>query len=230
MPAAGRTGTLVRVEPLANHPLEQLHNRPLGPHRLRLARLRPAEKSGWTRFHLLVAGRQGDFEPAVVQGLHSRGGRGVLPWIEVLAYEPSLRRPEEALNLPEQGWDVQLFSALGELIPPGGHLMVGCETPPHQETYQALMKQVPPVATPLGAALFRAGFRKVKFFYLAEGGWEGQQKLWAEKPMNAEMRREWDAATARDLKAFLATPHLAPAAAPCLPRAQAILRELESAL
>ncbi|MFQ5663365.1 MAG: DUF1122 family protein [Terriglobia bacterium] len=200
----------------------------MGLHTLRVARLAPGEKSGWTRFHLVLEGKQGEFVPPVVEAIYSAGGRGVLPWIEVLAYQPKLRRSVEALELAAHGWDVTLFTALGKLIPPGGHIMVGCETPPHQETYQALLKGVPPAATPLGSVLFRAGFRKVKFFYLAEGGWEGQQKLWAEKPIAEPMRLEWDAATAGELRRFLSAPTEAPAAARCRPRAAALLKELEA--
>lgn len=216
------------MSPESEHPLHRLDGRRLGPHRLRLDRVRPAEKSGWTRFDLVLAGKKSDFAPPVVEGLYSAGGRGVLPWIEVLAYEPTLRRGEETLELPALGWEQPLFAALGELIPPGGHLMVGCETSPHQETYQALLKGVPPVATPLGFVLFQSGFRKVKFFYLAEGGWEGQQKLWAEKPLNDAMHREWEAATARELRSFLSAPSEAAPARRCLPRAKKILKELET--
>jgi hypothetical protein len=212
---------------LAQHPLRRLEGRRLSSYTLRVARLVPAEKSGWVRFHLVVVGAEGEFAPPVVEGIYSAGGRGVLPWIEALAYQPQVRCGEKTLELAAHGRDLALFSALGELIPPGGHIMVGCETPPHHETYQALLKGVPPAATALGAALLRAGFRKVKFFYLAEGGWEGQQKLWAEKPLHEEMRREWDAATARDLRRFLSTPAEAPAAAACVSRAATLLKEME---
>jgi len=209
-------------------PLEKLDGRRLGPSGLHLARVRPGEKSGWTRFELVVSDEKGEFTPPVVEGVYSAGGRGVLPWIEVLAYEPRLRCGEETLDLAAGGLDRELFTALAELIPPGGHLMVGCETPPHHDTYQALMKGVPPVATPLGAVLFACGFRKVKFFYLAEGGWEGQQKLWAEKPLDDRMRREWEMATAGELTRFLAAPADAPAAQQCLARAKQLLEELQA--
>ena len=208
-------------------PLEKLNGRRLGASRLHLARVRPGEKSGWTRFELVVSEEEGEFAPPVIEGVYSAGGRGVLPWIEVLAYEPRLRRGEETLDLATGGLDRELFTALAELIPPGGHLMVGCETPPHHDTYQALMKGVPPAATPLGAVLFACGFRKVKFFYLAEGGWEGQQKLWAEKPLDEKMRREWEVATAGELTRFLAAPADAPAAQSRIPPAQQLLEELK---
>lgn len=175
----------------------------------------------------MLGGRGGDFSPPVVEAIYSAGGRGVLPWIEVLAYEPQPKQKGKTVKLPVRGWDLRLFAALGELIPPGGHIMVGCETPPHHDTYQALLKGVPPAATPLGYVLFRVGFRKVKFFYLAEGGWEGQQKLWAEKPLDEEMRRQWDTATARDLRHLLSAPAESPATASCIRRAKKILRELE---
>jgi len=194
---------------------------------LHVARLLQGEKSGWVRFQLVVTGEEGEFAPPVVEGIYNAGGRGVFPWIEALAYQPQLHCGEKALELPAHGTDVALFSALGELIPPGGHIMVGCETPPHHETYQALLKGVPPAANALGVALVHAGFRKVKSFYLAEGGWEGQQKLWAEKPLHEEMEREWDAATARDLRRFLSAAVQAPAAAACVPRAVILLKELE---
>lgn len=213
---------------LSDHPIARLDGRQIGPYRLRVARLQPGEKSGWTRFHILLRGEHGDAAPPVVEGIYSAGGRGVFPWIEVLAYQPTLTLAGETLDLPAAGWDLTLFAALGELIPPGGHLMVGCETPPHQETYQALLKGVPPAATPLGWVLFQVGFRKVKFFYLAEGGWEGQQKLWAEKPLDEDMRRQWEGSTARDLRHFLAAPSDAPAAVHCLARVTALLKELES--
>jgi len=102
------------------HPLEKLDGRRLGPHRLRLAEVRPGEKSGWTRFELVVSDEKGEFAPPVVEGVYSAGGRGVLPWIEVLAYEPRLRRGEETLDLATRGLDRELFTALAELIPPGG--------------------------------------------------------------------------------------------------------------
>ncbi len=210
----------------SDHPLRRLDGRRLGPHTLRIARLEPGEKSGWKRFQLVLGGSEGDYAPPVIEGIYSAGGRGVVPWIEVLAYHPRLQRGEETLELPAHGWDLALFGALAELISPGGHIMVGCETPEHEETYQALMKGVPPVATPLGTLLFKAGCRKVKFFYLPEGDWEGQQKLWAEKPMDEAMRLEWDAATARELGSFLSAPVESPDAARCVPRARVILQAL----
>jgi hypothetical protein len=154
----------------------------VGAYALRVGRLQPMAKSGWARFELVLVSDAGDLEPAVAVGIHSRGGRGVLPWIEVLRYRSRLARGGETVDLVEQGWDVELFRRLGELIPPGGHLMVACEDDGHAGIYRTLMHGAPPETTPLGSALVKAGFPRVRFFYLAEGGHEGPQKLWAEKP------------------------------------------------
>jgi hypothetical protein len=212
----------------SDHPLRSLEERRLGPYDLRLSKLAHGEKSGWTRFALRLGDAHGDFEPALIEGLYSVGGRGVPAWMEVLDYRPELWRGPERLDLAAAGLDQELFRRLSDLIPAGGHLMVGCETQVHQSTYQALLKGVPPVATPLGKVLFGAGFHKVKFFYLAEGGWEGQQKLWAEKPLNPEMERTWAAQTARELERFLAGRFDHPAAQACLASAQDLLEQLNS--
>ena len=149
---------------MASHsPLQNLDGRKLGVHWLRLAAVRAGEKSGWTRFELVVSDEKGEFTPPVIEGVYSAGGRGVLPWIEVLAYEPRLRRGEETLDLATGGLDRELFTALAELIPPGGHLMVGCETPPHHDTYQALMKGVPPAATQSRRIRSSSGFSAQSF-------------------------------------------------------------------
>jgi hypothetical protein len=189
------------VSLLTQHRLRRLEGRRLNSYSLHVARLLQGEKSGWVRFHLVAAGDEGEFTPPVVEGIYSASGRGMFPWIEALAYYPQLRCGEKTLALSANGTDVAPFSALSELIPPA--------------------------ATEVGAALFHAGFRKVKLFYLAEAGWEGQQKLWAEKPLHEEMEQEWDATTARDLQRFLSAPVQAAAAAACVPWAVILLKELE---
>lgn len=208
------------------HPVQHLEGKSLGPYALRLTRLEPMAKSGWRLFELTLSGPEGDFAPPVVTGIHSVGGRGVLPWVEVLDYRPRLECQGRVLDLAAQERDVALFGLLAGLFPPGGHIMVGCEGAAHRETHLAALKGVPPIATPLGWVLFRAGFPRVRFFGLAEGGWEGQQKLWAEKPLDEDAARRWRDATADELRRFLAQ---APSAATLLPhagRAAAILAVL----
>lgn len=211
------------------HVLSRLQDRVLGSHRLQLGPLAPAPgKSGWIRFHLRLATDQGVVAP-VLEGVYSRGGRGATPWIEVLRYAPALPAEGGGLDLRDEGLDLELFRALGDLLPAGSHLMLGCESAEHQDTYRALMRSVPPAATPLGALLFEAGFPKVKFFYLAEGGWEGQQKLWAEKPLDEGMRRDWERATARELEGFLEKSVYEPELEECLCLAGRLLEEARAA-
>lgn len=210
--------------------LTALDAKPLGPYRLRLADVRPAAKSGWFCFRLLLTNRDGVFRPALIEANYSAGGRGVSPWIEVTEYNPrvtSTRGTPPEVDLNRERLERELFGHLAALIPPGGHLMLGCESPAHEATYRLLMRRVPPVLTPLGYLLFASGFRSVRFFYLAEGGWEGQQKLWAEKALDAETERRWDEATARAALDFLADPDNAKYAAECAGTLLALLPQLE---
>lgn len=186
---------------LTNHPLLALERRPLDGFQPRLACLEPTARSGWVRFALSLFKGKEPLCPPVLKGIYSIGGRGVSPWLEVQSYEPVIRLATQSLDLADRGLDVPLFSALAALVPPGGHLMLWCES--HPRTHHALLKGIPPVATPLGALLFTAGFPRVKFFDLAEGGWEGEQKLWAEKPPDQAVATAWRKATLADLRTFL---------------------------
>ena len=109
----------------------------------------------------------------------------------MVRYQPNVKRGKQYLNLAKHNWDVALFRLLASLIPPGGHIMVWCEGQPHRTSYLALTKGVPPIVTPLGRLLWKAGFFKDRFFDLPEGGWEGEQKLWAEKPLDTTMGERW---------------------------------------
>ncbi|MFQ5925970.1 MAG: DUF1122 family protein [Terriglobia bacterium] len=211
-------------------PLASLDGKPLGAYTLRLADVEPASKSGWVSFRLVLTSNTAAFAPPLVEGIFSSGGRGVAPWFEITDYRPRLQSTEAdpaALDLAAAALDLQLFRHLGDLIPPGGHLMLACESPEHEATYRLLMRRVPPLLTPLGHLLFQSGFRSVRFFYLAEGGWEGRQKLWAEKALNPDTQRRWDETTARDLLRFLAEPQNARFAPDCAHATLAVLRELK---
>src|SRR5690606_5115009 len=133
----------------------------------------------------------------VARGLHSAGGRWVSPWIELIDYRPQIECAGRAAELAEAKADRALFRLLAGLLPPGAHLMLGCEGPAHRSDYLALSRGVPPAATTLGRLMLDAGFPRVKFFDLPEGGWEGQKKLWAEKPPDALTARAWAEDTAR---------------------------------
>jgi len=219
---------MAEPSPAQAHPLIALEGIPLGGYRLRLTRLDSERKAGWKRFRLSLAGPGGRESSPVVEGVYSPGGRGVQPWIEVLRYAPAPRVGDAAVDLREAGLERALFEALSAIVPEGGHIMVGCEDAVHADTHRALLKGAPAVATPLGVGLFEAGFRKVKFFYLAEGGWEGQQKLWAEKPLGAAMAKDWDRATAAELERFLARAGESGTLAPSRALAARLLQELRA--
>jgi len=187
-----------------DHPLRQLDGRPLGDGQvLRLASLRRTPRSGWRAFELELERDGATCRPPVAQGLYSAGGRGVTPWIELDAYRPQVDCAGRPAELAATGADRALFGLLAGLLPPGGHLMLGCEGPAHRDDYLALCRGVPPAATRLGRLLLESGLLRVKFFALPEGGWEGQKKLWAEKPPDAAIARAWAEGTARELATFL---------------------------
>ena len=148
----------------------------------------------------------------VLEGIHSRGGRGVKGWVEVGDYFPVVHfkgrgLPVETTHLSRENLDRWIFRLLGEGVPPGGHLMfayeVPYESPLHRQTQEDLMRGFPPISTAQGELLFHAGFRLVKDWYLAEGGYEGPRKLWGEKPLNDVEARDFDLKTFLQLLAFL---------------------------
>ncbi len=192
------------MPPTKPHPLLTLEGRVLGSYVLRLARLEPTAKSGWKAFALAVEGRAGRYEPPVIEGIHSVGGREVRPWVEIVRYRPVVSRGGKRLDLAATGLDLTLFGLLTGLIPPGGHVMLWCEGEAHRSTYLGLLAGVPPAATPLGYLLTAAGFPKIRFFDLPEGGWEGEQKLWAEMPLDDALRSRWRAQTVEQVRGFLA--------------------------
>lgn len=211
--------------------LAALDARPLGPYTLRLADVRPAGKSGWLFFRLLLTSSDAAFQAPVLEGIFSTGGRGVAPWFEITRYYPRLQfahggRP---VGLAAEALDRKLFGYLSDLVPPGGHLMLACESPEHETTYRLLMLRVPPLLTPLGHLLFDCDFRSVRFFYLAEGGCEGQQKLWAEKALNPDTARRWTETSTRDILRFLAEPENARFAPACAGAVLAVLKAIGTA-
>jgi hypothetical protein len=160
---------------MQDHPLESLEDRILGKYRLHLRRLKPLRLSGWRGFALALRDSAGTlFEPPLVEGIYSAGGRdNVKPWMDITVAEILEGRAGRRINLRQAGLMHELFqSLLAALIPPGGHLMLSYEggQPLQRETDQALSAGVPPLLTPFGLLLFMSGFRLVKNWYLAEGG------------------------------------------------------------
>lgn len=205
-----------------DHPLIALNSRKLSSYQVRVDIKPLRSRQGWAHFFLYLEdqrertssleGPNGKWIPTpVLQGIHSRGGKGVIGWIEVGDYHPVIQfhgsgNFSETLTLSENKIDQQIFNLLSEVIPPGGHLMfvyeVFYESPFHQETQQDLLRGIPPVSTPQGILLFHSGFHWVKDWYLAEGGHEGLRKLWGEKPLDEKELRRFDLLTFFQILSF----------------------------
>jgi hypothetical protein len=166
--------------------LEQLERKatsrgPLGLAELRRGRF-PEERDA-----LVVVGD--DAAPAVrLKHFAGRASAGVPPWIEA-----ALAQDDEALA-------GELIAALGELLPPGGRLMIIYG---EDETERGLKRGVPPAATPIGRALLAAGCTWFKDWYYPEGGLEGELKLQGNKPATAEARHAQLADLRAELEAWL---------------------------
>jgi hypothetical protein len=167
--------------------LEALDGRPTSRGPLRLAEIRPG-RFPEERDAVLTVGGQ-DVPPIRVKHFAGRPSAHVPPWVEA-----SVPCEDERLA-------AEILAALAALLPPGGHLMVvyGAD-----ETARGLQRGFPPVATPLGHALFRAGCTWFKDWYFAEGGREGDTKLQGNKPSSAELQVEQVARMRDELEAWLA--------------------------
>jgi hypothetical protein len=205
-----------------DHPLSAFRDRRVGEYEIVVEGKPLRSRQGWTYFSLHLKDKLGRISAQqtqegvylaapVLEGIHSRGGRSVKGWIEVGDYFPvtyfrSEGSPLERLSLSARKLDVQIFQLLGEVVPPGGHLMfayeVSYESPFHRETQECLLRGIPPVCTAQGELLFRSGFRWVKDWYLAEGGHEGPRKLWGEKPLDERGSKRFDLMTYLQLLAY----------------------------
>src|SRR5207245_2596339 len=109
---------------------------------------RPTATTGW--FHLVVAvGRakaQTSRTPLAI-GIVSGGGRFVMPWFELRIY-PKVELPDGSiLDARGVGLEAGLINLIGQLIPPGGHLMIEYESPGQSGTHAELLLRVPPPAS-----------------------------------------------------------------------------------
>lgn len=160
---------------------------------------------GW--MYLAVAVRGDNGEPSrtpLMMGIVSGGGRGVIPWVEGRIY-PSVEFTDGGiLDTRATGIEAGFVNLIGEMIPPGGHLMIEYESPGQEDTHAELLLRAPPAATHLGAMMFRAGFRgHFKDWYISEGGHEGPRKLQANKSPGPEAAREALSANLAELREFV---------------------------
>jgi hypothetical protein len=105
----------------------------------------------------------------VLSGIYSIGRKdGIKPWMDISYFETvtfeDRGEVQKSISLSAENLDKKLFYYLGELIPPGGHLMVSYEDDQniHIETLQSLQIGIPPAATPLGFLIFQAGLQYIK--------------------------------------------------------------------
>ena len=207
----------------AQHPLGRLQGLPLGPYRL-LVLLGPKNNVGSRYYQLFIvdgAGRMSE-EP-VAFGLHNSGPYPGYNWLEVVRYAPAPAIGGEAADLraagpsaglsprrvafgDRTGLEEELFRALSGLVPPGGHLMVEYDSPAQRQSERILTLDYPPVTSPLGYLLFRAGCRSFRDWYISEGGREGPRKLQGYKPLTEALARERTEALRRQVEELLARP------------------------
>ena len=169
--------------------LKNLHGKELNGYLLHLGELKQLRLSGWKGFRLSIRDSGSILSSSpVIKGIYSQGGKdGVKPWLDLEYYEEleffKEKQTKDSLILSSNRLDLKLFKYLGNIIPPGGHLMVSYEGEQiiHTSTAKSLSMGIPPAATALGFLIFQGGFQLVKDWYLSEGGHEGPRKLWGEK-------------------------------------------------
>lgn len=190
----------------AQHPLGRLQGLPLGPYRL-LALLGPKNNVGARYYQLFLADQAGRLsgEP-VAFGLHNSGPFPGYNWLEVVRYAPAPAIGGQAADLRAAALEEELFRALSGLVPPGGHLMVEYDSPAQRQSERILTLDYPPVTSPLGYLLFRAGCRSFRDWYISEGGREGPRKLQGYKPLTEALVRERTEALRRQVEELLARP------------------------
>jgi len=202
---------LFKKESSPFYPLKKLHGLRLKDFSLQLGEVKQLRFSGWKGFKLYLQNDAGKLSTLpVVKGIYSAGGKeDVKPWLDI-EYREELEFPGPegkvfTFFLNQDGQDRTLFKHLGELIPPGGHLMVSYEGDQkiHLETMKSLSIKIPPAATPLGYLIFLAGFQYVKDWYLAEGGFEGPRKLWGEKAPDEAWTKNFYEKTAQQMRDYL---------------------------
>jgi hypothetical protein len=191
--------------------LKKLHGKALNGYTLHLGELKQLRSSGWKGFRLYLRESRGHLskEP-VIKGIYSLGGKdGVKPWMD-LEYLPELeflfgKEKKDCLTLSSSSVDRKLFMNLGNIIPPGGHLMVSYEGEQmvHTSTAKSLSMGIPPAATALGFLIFQAGFQLIKDWYLSEGGHEGPRKMWGEKAPDDTWAKTFYERTDRQIHKYL---------------------------
>lgn len=187
------------------HPLATLEGATVGEDVHLEVQLGPRNHVGSTYFRLfLVTGDFGRVVAPVVFGLQNSGPYPGYNWVEVIEWRDVLPLPDgRSVEVPA-GIERLVFQRLGQLVPPGGHLMAEYDSPSRTLTARALAMKVPPIATPLGALLASAACGAAfKDWYISEGGREGPRKLQGFHALNREHSRLRATEMVASLEAFL---------------------------
>lgn len=207
---AGPSATWVWARREPSNPLAQLHGRPLGQHTIQVL-LGPTSRFGARYFRVLLVDGNGSLsrEP-VLAGLRGSGPLPSYNWVEVAESRRSVRlEGEGTASIGERGLR-ELLCMLSEIVPPGGHLMVEYDSGERTTTARGLARGVPPLATPLGAALLAAGCGPgIRDWHISEGGREGPRKLQGHKPLSETDAQKRAQRVADELRAFLESPRAA---------------------
>ncbi len=191
--------------------LKNLHGKSVNGYTLHMGELKQLRFSGWKDFRLYIRDSRGALSGfPVIKGIYSAGGKdGVKPWMDIEYYEEleflKEKETKDSLILSSNSLDRKLFKHLGNIIPPGGHLMVSYEGEQiiHTNTIKSLSMGIPPAATALGFLIFQGGFQLIKDWYLSEGGHEGPRKLWGEKAPDDTWAKTFYKKTAQQIYQFL---------------------------
>jgi hypothetical protein len=187
------------------HPLARLDGATVGEDVRLEVQLGPKNHVGSTYFRLyLVTEAFGRVTEPVVFGLQNSGPYPGYNWVEIIEWRDVLPLADgRSVEVPA-GIERQVFRRLGELAPPGGHLMAEYDSPARVITARALYLKVPPAATPLGAMLAAAGCGDAfRDWYISEGGREGPRKLQGFRAVDAEHARTRALETITALEAFI---------------------------
>jgi len=189
------------------HPLARLDGLGVGEDVTLAVLLGPKNAVGATYFRLhLESGELGRPVQPVVFGLQNSGPFPGFNWVEIIEWQDVLPLEDgRSVEVPE-GIERLLFARLGELIPPGGHLMAEYDSPARMITARALAARVPPAATPLGSMLRTAGCGDAfRDWYISEGGREGPRKLQGFRAVDEAHAARRAAEMVTDIEAFMAS-------------------------
>lgn len=177
---------MARKELLNNKGLEALEGKKLGKNYLLRVKMRPRRYFEQKYFEVFILDEEGhESNIPVFSGIYSKGREsiGIKGWVDGDFYEEVEFSCGGVLNLSKGEFGEDFFRILGDIIPDGGSFMVSYELFSregwvHKLTNRGLFLGVPPIATPLGYLLFKAGCGVgFKDWYISEGGNEGPRKL-----------------------------------------------------